>query len=65
MNRIAVLGAGNMGAALIGGILNDKQMPVFRAMPNIPVVVEEGATAVAGPAEKRVRGLNSPPYRGG
>lgn len=27
--------------------LIDKQMPVFRAMPNIPVVVEEGATAVA------------------
>lgn len=24
-----------------------RQMPVFRAMPNIPVVVEEGATAVA------------------
>ena len=24
-----------------------KRMPVFRAMPNIPVVVEEGATAVA------------------
>lgn len=27
--------------------LIDKRMPVFRAMPNIPVVVEEGATAVA------------------
>ncbi|MBI2816298.1 MAG: pyrroline-5-carboxylate reductase [Acidobacteria bacterium] len=25
-----------------------KRMPVFRAMPNIPVLVEEGATAVAG-----------------
>lgn len=25
-----------------------KNVPVFRAMPNIPVVVEEGATAVAG-----------------
>lgn len=25
-----------------------RRMPVFRAMPNIPVVVEEGATAVAG-----------------
>jgi pyrroline-5-carboxylate reductase len=24
-----------------------RQMPIFRAMPNIPVVVEEGATAVA------------------
>ena len=24
-----------------------KPMPIFRAMPNIPVVVEEGATAVA------------------
>ena len=134
MNRIAVLGAGNMGAALIGGILKvgvadtghllatvrtperaeelaakfgipvtaernreaaasadlivlsvkpstlpkvlaeirdvlhegqivislaaalpisliekliEKRMPIFRAMPNIPVVVEEGATAVA------------------
>jgi pyrroline-5-carboxylate reductase len=27
--------------------LTDRSMPVFRAMPNIPVVVEEGATAVA------------------
>ena len=27
--------------------LTDCTMPVFRAMPNIPVVVEEGATAVA------------------
>ncbi|MFN7998779.1 MAG: pyrroline-5-carboxylate reductase [Bryobacteraceae bacterium] len=27
--------------------LIDRRMPVFRAMPNIPVVVEEGATAVA------------------
>jgi pyrroline-5-carboxylate reductase len=27
-----------------------RQMPVFRAMPNIPVVVEEGATAVAANA---------------
>jgi pyrroline-5-carboxylate reductase len=27
--------------------LTDVVMPVFRAMPNIPVVVEEGATAVA------------------
>jgi pyrroline-5-carboxylate reductase len=34
-----------------------RDMPVFRAMPNIPVVVEEGATAVAanahGTAEQR------------
>ncbi|MDE3159692.1 MAG: pyrroline-5-carboxylate reductase [Acidobacteriota bacterium] len=27
--------------------LTDRTMPVFRAMPNIPVVVEEGATAVS------------------
>lgn len=27
--------------------LTDRALPVFRAMPNIPVVVEEGATAVA------------------
>ncbi|MBV9744310.1 MAG: pyrroline-5-carboxylate reductase [Acidobacteriia bacterium] len=30
--------------------LTDCAMPVFRAMPNIPVVVEEGATAVAANA---------------
>jgi len=30
--------------------LTDCGMPVFRAMPNIPVVVEEGATAVAANA---------------
>jgi pyrroline-5-carboxylate reductase len=30
--------------------LIDRNMPVFRAMPNIPVVVEEGATAVAANA---------------
>ncbi len=30
--------------------LTDRVMPVFRAMPNIPVVVEEGATAVAANA---------------
>ncbi|HSB15752.1 MAG TPA: NAD(P)-binding domain-containing protein, partial [Bryobacteraceae bacterium] len=28
----------------------DKRIPVFRAMPNIPVVVEEGATAVSANA---------------
>ncbi len=27
--------------------LIDRRMPIFRAMPNIPVVVEEGATAVS------------------
>jgi pyrroline-5-carboxylate reductase len=30
--------------------LTDCSMPIFRAMPNIPVVVEEGATAVAANA---------------
>ena len=30
--------------------LIDRAMPVFRAMPNIPVVVEEGATAVSANA---------------
>ena len=30
--------------------LIDRAMPVFRAMPNIPVVVEEGATAIAANA---------------
>ena len=30
--------------------LLDRRLPIFRAMPNIPVVVEEGATAVASNA---------------
>ena len=30
--------------------LTGREMPIFRAMPNIPVVVEEGATAVAANA---------------
>ena len=30
--------------------LTDRSLPIFRAMPNIPVVVEEGATAVAANA---------------
>jgi pyrroline-5-carboxylate reductase len=42
--------------ALIERII-DKRLPVFRAMPNIPVVVQEGATALAtngeGDAEQR------------
>ena len=40
-------------SASIGMIekLVGKRMPVFRAMPNIPVVVEEGATAVAANAD--------------
>jgi pyrroline-5-carboxylate reductase len=39
-------------SASIGMIekLVGKRMPIFRAMPNIPVVVEEGATAVAANA---------------
>ncbi|MGB9604774.1 MAG: pyrroline-5-carboxylate reductase [Bryobacteraceae bacterium] len=33
--------------ALIEKLVN-KRIPIFRAMPNIPVVVDEGATAIAG-----------------
>jgi len=41
--------AGAVPIALIEKIVG-LRMPVFRAMPNIPVVVEEGATAVAANA---------------
>ena len=38
--------AASVPIALIEKLVG-KRMPIFRAMPNIPVVVEEGATAVA------------------
>jgi pyrroline-5-carboxylate reductase len=38
--------AASMPISIIEKLL-EKRLPVFRAMPNIPVVVEEGATAVA------------------
>jgi pyrroline-5-carboxylate reductase len=39
--------AAGVPIALIESVLG-KDVPIFRAMPNIPVVVEEGATAVSG-----------------
>ena len=42
--------AASVPIALIEKLI-EARMPVFRAMPNIPVVVEEGATAVAANAD--------------
>ena len=42
--------AASVPIALIEKLI-ETRMPVFRAMPNIPVVVEEGATAVAANAD--------------
>ena len=42
--------AASVPIALIEKLV-ETRMPVFRAMPNIPVVVEEGATAVAANAD--------------
>lgn len=44
-DKILLSLAGSVPIALIEKLIA-RRMPVFRAMPNIPVVVEEGATAV-------------------
>lgn len=46
-NQILLSVAAAVPISFIESILG-KPIPVFRAMPNIPVLVEEGATAVAG-----------------
>ncbi len=45
-DQILISLAAAVPIALIEKLI-DRHMPIFRAMPNIPVVVEEGATAVA------------------
>ena len=46
-NQIVITVAAGVPIALYESVLGTR-IPLFRAMPNIPVVVEEGATAVAG-----------------
>src|SRR3990167_3563935 len=46
-NQIVISVAAAVPLSLIESLIG-KRVPLFRAMPNIPVVVEEGATAVAG-----------------
>jgi pyrroline-5-carboxylate reductase len=46
-NQIVITVAAGVPLALYEAVLG-KRIPLFRAMPNIPVVVDEGATAVAG-----------------
>jgi pyrroline-5-carboxylate reductase len=44
----------SLAAAVPIGLIEkliEKRMPIYRAMPNIPVVVQEGATALAGNGE--------------
>jgi pyrroline-5-carboxylate reductase len=48
-DQILISLAAAVPIALIERLIG-KRMPIFRAMPNIPVVVEEGATAVASNA---------------
>jgi pyrroline-5-carboxylate reductase len=48
-DQILISLAAAVPIALIEKLI-EKRMPIFRAMPNIPVVVEEGATAVASNA---------------
>jgi pyrroline-5-carboxylate reductase len=48
--QILISLAASMPIVLIEKLI-EIRMPVFRAMPNIPVVVEEGATAVAANAD--------------
>ncbi len=45
-DQILISLAAAVPIALIEGLI-EKHMPIFRAMPNIPVVVQEGATALA------------------
>ena len=49
-DQILISLAAAVPIALIEKLI-DRRMPIFRAMPNIPVVVEEGATAVASNAD--------------
>jgi pyrroline-5-carboxylate reductase len=46
-NQIVISVAAGVPIALYESVIGSR-IPLFRAMPNIPVVVEEGATAVAG-----------------
>ncbi|MBI4443585.1 MAG: pyrroline-5-carboxylate reductase [Acidobacteria bacterium] len=46
-NQIVLSVAAAVPLSFIESVLG-KRVPLFRAMPNIPVLVEEGATAVAG-----------------
>ncbi len=46
-NQIVVSVAAGVPLSFIESVLG-KRIPLFRAMPNIPVVIDEGATAVAG-----------------
>ena len=48
-NQVVISVAAGVPIALYESVLGDR-IPFFRAMPNIPVVIEEGATAVAGNA---------------
>jgi pyrroline-5-carboxylate reductase len=48
-NQVVISVAAGVPIALYEAVLGSRT-PLFRAMPNIPVVVEEGATAVAGNA---------------
>jgi pyrroline-5-carboxylate reductase len=48
-NQIIITVAAGVPLALYEAVLGNR-IPLFRAMPNIPVVVDEGATAVAGNA---------------
>jgi pyrroline-5-carboxylate reductase len=56
--QIVVSVAAGVPIAFIESVLG-RRIPVFRAMPNIPVVIDEGATAVAGngattPAQREI-----------
>ncbi len=49
-DQILISLAAAVPIGLIEGMI-EKRMPIFRAMPNIPVVVQEGATALASNGE--------------
>ena len=46
-NQIVISVAAGVPLSFVESVLG-KEIPLFRAMPNIPVVIDEGATAVAG-----------------
>jgi len=48
-NQIVISVAAGVPISFIESVLGQR-IPIFRAMPNIPVVIDEGATAVAGNA---------------
>lgn len=57
-NQIVITVAAGVPLSVYESVLG-KQVSLFRAMPNIPVLVEEGATAVAGnhattPAQRKI-----------